>query len=312
MIRTIVQRSMSSTFRRSFAIILLAQAVMIAVAWLLLGINTDRWIRGKVAQAISVSQQVASSADWSAVATIPRNTDSALGERYLSKLTKISRRYFIRDEGAVYLAVADQGEEYDILPSDVNPMDDMGKADPPILRAYATRALAFTPVPLSTDNGTYLAAYTPILKDGKVVGVVAAEYDTAPLQDFTSIVRSAFWLSVIPAIVVSLIVAYVFATMFVEPMDVFRKIQKTAQAQRTLSQAGQEDELWGRLTAKEKEVAELARQGRTGKEIADALSVAPETVKQHLKNIREKTGWSKVDLAVQAQARRTAALAMAP
>ena len=35
--------------------------------------------------------------------------------------------------------------------------------------------------------------------------------------------------------------------------------------------------------------------------------MTPETVKQHLKNIREKTGFGKLDLAVHVEARRVLA-----
>ena len=51
-------------------------------------------------------------------------------------------------------------------------------------------------------------------------------------------------------------------------------------------------------------MAELVRRGLKNKEIAEKLVVTPETVKQHLKNIREKTGFTRVDLAVHAEASR--------
>ncbi len=44
MIQTVVRRSTSRTFQRSFGLILVAEAITIFVAWLLLGFNSDRWI----------------------------------------------------------------------------------------------------------------------------------------------------------------------------------------------------------------------------------------------------------------------------
>jgi DNA-binding NarL/FixJ family response regulator len=49
-------------------------------------------------------------------------------------------------------------------------------------------------------------------------------------------------------------------------------------------------------------VAELIRRGLKNREIADKLVVTPETVKQHLKNIKEKTGLTRVELAVEVYA----------
>jgi DNA-binding CsgD family transcriptional regulator len=164
-------------------------------------------------------------------------------------------------------------------------------------------------VPYSDQDGTYLAANTPIFRDGKVVGLLSAQYDSATYDEFQGIVRRAFWLSILPAILIALVVAYVLATMFVEPMEIFRRIEATARSQSSGSgQTGANGVLLDRLSPREKEVAELVRQGLTNKEIAKRLVIAPETVKQHLKNIREKTGFTKLDLAVQVEARRLLAM----
>jgi DNA-binding CsgD family transcriptional regulator len=306
MIRSVVQRSTSGTFRRSFALILIAEAVTILVAWFLLGINVNRWIHGKTVQAIQISQQAASGADWSLVHKVPKDQDSALGDLYQSRLYKISHRHFLRNEGSVYLAYIERGEEYAITPAGQPPIVDGGKANRWEHEAYATRKTSYTPVPISDDSGTYIAAYTPILHNGKVIGLVGAEYDSAPLADFQGLVRTAFWLSIIPAIAISLVVAYILASMFVEPMDVFRTIEETAKNRLNSPLQNENDDLWNRMTLRQKELAELVRRGLKNEEIAEELSVTPETVKQHLKNIKDKTGWSKLDLAVQAASRRAA------
>lgn len=49
-LRGLVERSSSQTFRRSFAVILIAEAVTIGVAWLLLGFGISRWLSTRSAQ----------------------------------------------------------------------------------------------------------------------------------------------------------------------------------------------------------------------------------------------------------------------
>ena len=54
------------------------------------------------------------------------------------------------------------------------------------------------------------------------------------------------------------------------------------------------------------EVAELAGDALKIKDMAEKLVVSTETIKTHLKNIKDKTGLSKVELGFKVQARRLA------
>ena len=128
------------------------------------------------------------------------------------------------------------------------------------------------------------------------------------MSDFESIVRTAFLYSIGPALFVSLIVAFILASMFVEPKDILRAIDQTAKMQLARSLKGEKDELWDSLTSREMEVAELEGEGLQNKEIAQRLFISPETVKQHLKSITSKTGWTTRQLGLEAQARRIAQL----
>ncbi len=56
---------------------------------------------------------------------------------------------------------------------------------------------------------------------------------------------------------------------------------------------------WDSLTPREREIAILAAQGYTNKQIADELMIAPDTVKTHIRNILRTLGLrSKADLRV--------------
>lgn len=309
MIRTLAQPSRSQIFWKAFLIILIAEGITILVAWLSLDHNTKSWLHAKAAQTIQISRWAASTADWSRIDKVPKDKESALGDTYQNRLGDLSDKRFSHKEGSVYVAFLDHGEEYDMYSGSEIPIQDSGKANQWILTAYATRRMTYSPEPIVDDSGTYLAAYTPVLRDGNVIGLVVAEYDEAPMPDFQSIVRTAFLYSIGPALLVSLIVAYILASMFfVEPKDFLRAIDQTAKIQLARSLRGEKDELWDSLTPREMEVAELASEGLQNKEIAERLFISPETIKQHLKSITIKTRWTTRQLGLEAQARRIAQL----
>lgn len=302
-----VQRLTSRTFRRSLLLILIAEAVTILVAWRLLDVNATAWIQQKAAAAARLSQSAASSSDWSRIDQIESGKDSPLFDSYSKRLSDLNQRYFPRKEGSFFIAVVKHDEEYDVAANDTTALDDFGKANQWEVDAYKLRKTIYSPRPIVDDNGTYLASYTPIIEKGHVIGLLSVEIDEAPMTDFRAIIGSTFWLSVAPAILASLVVAFILASMFVEPIDVLREIEDVAQTHRARSSTGAEDELWQRLTAKQKEIAELLRQGRESiKDLAESLGVSEHTIQQHLKDVRAKTGWSKQALAVQAAARRSA------
>jgi DNA-binding CsgD family transcriptional regulator len=304
--RSIANLFGSATFRKTFILVLIAEAITICGARLLLGVNIDRWIHDKAMQAVRISQSAASSTDWMTADKIPIDRDSALFQQYLKKVNYLSNQQFKgAQDGEVFLVVIHRGKAYEINADEPPPMAHNGKANPAELGAYQTRKTAYTPFPLSDQDGTYLAAYTPVLRNGAVVGLVAAEFDTATLADMREIVRRAFWLSILPAFLLSLLMAAILTSMFVEPMEIFRRLDETTASHGVAGSPGRvaEDPL-SQLSPREREIAELVRRGQKNREIADALTVSPETVKQHLKNIREKTGFTRVDLAVQAEAQR--------
>lgn len=307
MVESILRRAGSVTFRRAFVVILIAEAITVFVAWLLVDYNIKLWLHAKAAMAVQVSQRTAALGDWSQIGSIPDDRQSPVGSAYEHKLDKLSQQYFLHDEGSVYLVRVEDGEAYEIRPGDAE-IADGGKANQWERNAYADRATIYSPTPIIDDEGTYIAAYTPILRNSRVIGLVATEYDSAPLTDFKAIVATTFWKSMVPAVGISLVVSYVLAWMFVEPTEMLRAIADTARNERARAASGAEDEPWNRLTDREMEVAELAGQGLQIKEMAERLRVESSTVQKHLKNIKGKTDWSKTELGLQAQARRLASL----
>ena len=301
------RRWASGTFLRAFAVIVLAELLTMLVAWWLLDINANRWIQQRVLETVRLSKSAAAAADWSKLDQIKAQEDSPLFEKYEDQLSKLNQKYFPRLAGSIFLVKIKDGEEYQVAAADPIAWDDDDKANQWELEAYRTGETTFAPSPIIDNTGTYLGAYTPVIKKGRVIGLVGAEIDEAPMSDFYAIIARSFWYSIIPAVIVSVIVAAILASMFVEPTDVLREIEETAQAQRDQSPAEEQADPWHRLTPKQKEIAELLRQGyeRT-KDIAEVLSVSPETVKRHLANIKDATGWSKQQLAMQAAARRSA------
>jgi len=302
-LQTVARRSTSRTFLRSFGLILAAEAVTILVAWFLLGANVKQWVKTRTGTAVQISQQVAASADWSKIDEIPKDQKTPLSELYRKRVKEATQRYFHQTEGAVYLATVERGEEYNIVTDDPK-LSDSGKANVPEKEAYSSGKTTVSSAPISDDSGTYLAAYTPIMKEGKVVGLIGATFDSATLADFKGIVRSSFLLSVIPALVLSLVISYIVASIFVEPVEVFRSIQETVRGRSSHPTGHVKDDRWNKLSVTEKQVAELTRQGQKNWEIAAELNISENTVKKHLQNIKTKTGWSKNQLAVEAQARR--------
>lgn len=252
-----------------------------------------------------ISLAAAASTDWSLVDRVQKEgKGSSLFRRYHKDVVDLSQRYFRAKEGSVFVALVIRGEEYDIDNGEPD-LDDIGKADDLELAAYSTKKTTYTLSPISDDSGTYVAAFTPVMNDGKVIGLVSAEYDSAPLADFHAIVRSVFWWSVLPAALVSLIISYIFASNFAEPMDVLREIE-TVRRQSEQSRAA--DELWSNLTPAQRQVFQLLGQGLKDLEIAEKLTVSLNTVKSHVKSIRAKmrdivgdNNVSRVDLAIAAR-----------
>ena len=302
LLQVIIKRAKSRAFWQSLKLILFAEIVTLVVTWLLLDANTNRWIQQRRDQTANLSQLAAQNSDWSRIDEIRRGKDSALLQNYKTRLGSYNKRYFPRDEGSIYIEIIKGGEAYTVGAGDQIALDDDGKANQWEIDAYRSGKTTSSPVPIIDDSGTYLAAFTPVIKNGRVIGLVAAEYDEAPLSDFQAIVRSAFLFSAIPAVLLSLIMAYGLAS-FARPTEVLREIEEIAKRTR----ADEHDPRWDKLSDQEKRIANFLSRGVTStKEIASEMNLKESSVYTYIKRIKQRTGLEREQLAVLAAGMRNA------
>ena len=224
MIQASIHNLQSKAFRTSLVLILAAEAVLVGSALLTLNTGIDRWIQQKTSQAMAISQAATSSADWSRVGTLATNRTSPLFNRYEKLISVVSKHYFKNYEGEVFVAWLKRDEEWDVEPGEAKPTDG-GIANKEELNAYSSGKPTVTADPISDQGGTYLAAYNPVLSNGKVVALVSVEFDSATLADFRAIVWSSFGWSVLWGTVISLIASYMLALRLTEPTELVKEIE---------------------------------------------------------------------------------------
>lgn len=270
---------------------------MIASARVLVALNVPRWIAQRVAKTSRLADTAARAGEWSRADLVPTDHDSADFREYRSRLKVLTERYFPQGDSDFYLVVVRRGIEFRLDPFDQHYLDKFDKANAPELRALSSGMPASTDVPLSDNYGTYVATYVPIRRHGTVVALMAAETDSSSFRELEAFASDLFWQSLVPALILSLLVAAVLSRLFVTPMEVFQDIEAAAQA------AKGEDPLKG-LSNRQREIADLVRRGLSSKEIAETLHVTTETVKSHLSDIKKKTGWNGKQLAANAAVAR--------
>lgn len=298
---TILSRFNSVTFLRTFAMILAAELVTMCVAWFLIERSPSTWVKEQVDYLNRVSVAVESARnDWALVAAVPKEHKSPLFPRYQDTLKALEHKYFPHRNGDLYLGIIMGTQEYTITSSDADLWDVTFKPDVWELESISSGQTSYTNTPHTDDTGTYLASSTPVFRNGKVVAVVVAEGDALQLGDLQGLVTQAFWLSIPPAILISLIVASGLASMFVRPIEVLRSIAEPWSAE--------DEDRWGRMTAREKELANWLRQGtHSDKDLAKEMGLKPSTVADYVKQISRKTNWSRFQVGLAAQRRRSAA-----
>ena len=302
MIQAGIQNFQSKAFRTSLVLIFAAEAVLIGSALLTLNTGIDRWIQQKTAQAMSISQEAVSSSDWSQVDRIAMGHASPLFKRYEKVISVVSKRYFKNYEGEVFVAWIKGGKEYDVEPNSDEPTDG-GPANKEEINAYSSGKPTRTADPISDEGGTYLAAYSPVLRNGKVVALVAVEYDSATLADFRGIVWSSVQWSILWGSIISLIASYLLALRLAEPSELVKEIED--ERQRTSDTPSPAADVFAPLNEREIDIVDLLGKGYTAPQIAEQVHLSRHTVHDYLADIREKTGLrGRNQLLVAAAARR--------
>ena len=82
MVRSLIRSATRRSFLSIFGIILIAELFTVFFAWSLLGVTTNQWIKAKAMLALRITQEVASSGDWSLVDQIPNDRDTAIENRW--------------------------------------------------------------------------------------------------------------------------------------------------------------------------------------------------------------------------------------
>lgn len=270
-----------------FNILFITELLIILVAWFCLNIGLNLWIKGKTSELIGITHQALAGADWSRVREITKDDpNSLLLQKYRKLVMTLTKQFFPHNDGDISVVMIKDRQEYLLVSSDPTPVEYYGPANRWEMEAYSGK-VTYSPQPYADNIGTHLTAFAPILKNGKVIALIAADFDSTSLRNFKGIVGMAFGWAIGPAVLISLLVAFFLASRFVEPIPLIREIQEAKEAAAEPDQKP-DDPQWSALTPREKEVAVYVSQGLENNEIAEKMTVSPETVKKHLKNIFQK------------------------
>ncbi|MDR2519257.1 MAG: methyl-accepting chemotaxis protein [Spirochaetaceae bacterium] len=112
--------------------------------------------------------------------------------------------------------VEKRGDEFVVLmAADSNPDDYMGAYGEPedeLVRAYSTKTLQITKQPVTTQWGTLVTAFLPIVKDDKAAGIVGADYDVSYVANLRRRVAVDFAISLLPVMLIAGIIAFAFSS----------------------------------------------------------------------------------------------------
>lgn len=295
MIRSVFRRPSGRTFVWSLGLILTAEVLVLFVASLALQYNVNRWVAEKTSRALLRSQEAAATFDWSAIGMIRNDTDSPTNARYQRELAKLSKDYFPAKDGDVYLVRIERGEEYAIGAGDQQ-LTDSASANSWERAAYTEGRSISSASPISDEGGTYIVGYTPIVQNGKVQGLIAAAFDSAPLADLQGIGWRTFWLLAIAATVFSIIVSALLASMFASLGEFIQEVQTLRQEDPRVDESV--EQLLVGLTDQQRKVAELIGFTLSNREIAAKLGISQNTVKSHVAAALQRTKLSRDELMI--------------
>jgi len=100
-------------------------------------------------------------------------------------------------------------------------------ADNTTLReAFRTGEYRITPKPYTDDWGTFVSAYNPILKNNKVVGILAADFDLAAVRSFQFGAQLILAVSIIISLVFALILSHSISKPIIKVANALKDISE--------------------------------------------------------------------------------------
>lgn len=264
----------------------IAELLVLAIAFVATLVNgPNQFLEAKAGQTARVAEAAASSFDWSSIDRVRKGDDekNPLFIRYRGQIRQLAHRYFRPNDGGVYVDIIDHGEEYDINSADHNVVD-VGKETQLEATAFSSHEMTYSRAPISDDNGTSFRAYVPVMRGGKVLGLIEADFDSAPVPDFQNVAWSVFWRSVLIAVVVSLLISYLIVIGFPEPRALVQKIDDVRQ------QTSDESVIrfWNGLSDSEKLVFPLLAKGSSNAKIGMQLGYSESRVRDFQKTLKVK------------------------
>lgn len=281
-------------FLKLFSGILIMTALILFITVATINYSTRLWLNKKGQQLVNMGSQIVKDIDWTMhenIGTNDRNTPAYLS--YVKQLKLSQDKCFPTGSGYFYTVIVKDGKEYMVCDPDNNwkPMEKSGDANKWEMEAWHGNA-SYTPEPYyNPEVGTIMSAYVPIMnKFGKVSSLLAVDLDASSLSTLLEIVKSSTLISLIPALLFSLVLSSILAKKFVEPLSLVKEVKEAINhAASEDSSAPEADEKWESLTPREKEILVLLADGiSSNKEIASKLVISQHTVKVHLSNIFKK------------------------
>ena len=221
-------------FWRFFAMLMAAQLLTVGVTVLLLGLTTRLWVREQARGFAEMLPKMVAQLDEAEIEKIKPSDTPGTNPAYKSVVRRLAELYktYLPDTGhQLSIAVVKGDKEAKIAEPDDD--DDQRSvvtwfpAEPYALEALQNR-VTYSPYPYATSNRIEnITAYAPIVDaTGKVRFLLNIDRDTSSLGDILRVVRYSFLLAVIPATLVSVMLAAFLSARFVDVFEFLRSIHE--------------------------------------------------------------------------------------
>ena len=145
--------------------------------------------------------------------------DISFGLKAAAEAFNLKYLYFVEKRGNAYILLT-AADGYDLFNGKgFIHLDDYGEPDEELLAAYQTKTLQITDHPVTSEWGTLVSVYLPIVKDETVVGVVGADYDVSYVDNLRRRMLVDLALALIPIMITAGILAFSLSSSIVNPIQ---------------------------------------------------------------------------------------------